>query len=104
MLLDPSKEQLDLATIIVYIRDRQSREVEVVGQEHEPPARLGIAVADATQAIGVEPRCPRAVEDDRLVAAQPRGLVHPAGRASTEVEVGLGPSHEERQAPRQAMK
>ena len=54
-------------------------QIEVVGQEHEPLARLGVVVGHATQGVGVELRCLGAAEDDRLVAAQSRGLVHTAG-------------------------
>ena len=103
MLLDPSKEQFDLPATSVNIRNCQCGQVEVVAQEHQPSARLGIAINHATQGIGVELRCLRATEDDRLIAAHSRGLVRASGRSSAEVEVAFGPSHEECQAQLQAM-
>jgi hypothetical protein len=103
MLLDPSKEQLDLPTPSVNVRNCQCGQVEVVAQEHQPPARLGIAVDHATQGIGVEFRCLGAAEDDRLIAAHSGRLVHAPGRSSAEVEVALGTGHEECQAQLQAM-
>ena len=103
MLLDPSKEQFDLPATSIYVRDCQCGQVEVVAQEHQPPARLGIAVDHATQGIGVELRSLRAAEEDRLVAAHSRSLVYASGRPSAEVEVAFGPGHEECQAQLQAM-
>ena len=103
MLLDPAKEQLDLPTTSVNVRNCQCGQVEVVAQEHQPSARLGIAVDHATQGIGVELRCLGAAEDDRLIAEQSRRLVHMARRASAEGEVAFGPGHEECQAQLQAM-
>ena len=104
MLLDPSKKQLDLPTTSVNVRNCQCGQVEVVAQEHQPSARLGIAVDHATQGIGVEFRCLGTAEDDRLIAARSGRLVHAPGRSSAEVEVALGTGHEECQAQLQAMK
>jgi len=56
MLLDPSKEQFDLPATSVNVRNCQCGQVEVVAQELQPSARLGIAVDHATQEIGVELR------------------------------------------------
>ena len=103
MLLDPSKKQFDLPPTSVNVRNCQCGQVEVVAQEDQPSARLGIAVDHATQGIGVELRCLRAAENDRLIAAHSRRLVHESGRSSAEIEVAFGPGHEEGQAQLQAM-
>jgi hypothetical protein len=103
MLLDPSKKQFDLPTTSVNVRNCQCGQVEVVAQEHQPSARLGIAVDHATQRIGIEFRCLGTAENDRLIAAHSGRLVHPPGRLSAEVEVALGTGHEECQAQLQAM-
>jgi hypothetical protein len=104
MLLDPSKEQFDLPSTSVDVCDRQRWQVEIVAQEHEPLACLEVAVDHATQGLGVELRCQRTTQDDRLVATQPRCLVHRTRLATIEVEVGFGSGHEERQAGTQVMK
>ena len=104
MLLDPPKEQLDLPPTFVKMRNCQCWQVEVVGQEHEPLARLGVAVDHATQGFGVEFRRLRAAENDRLVAAQSRRLLDPATGATCEVEAALGSRHEECQTRREPMK
>jgi hypothetical protein len=103
MLLDPSKEQFDLPATSVNVRDCQCGQVEVVGQENQPSVRLGIAIDHATQGIGVEFRCLRAAEDDRLIAAHSRRFVHSPGRSSAEVEIAFGPGHEECKAQLQAI-
>ena len=102
MLLDPSEKQFDLPATSVNIRDRHRRQVEIVAQEDEPLARLDVAIDDATQGLGVVSRCQWAAQDDRLIATQPRGLVHGTRHATVEVEVGFGTCHKERQAIGQA--
>jgi hypothetical protein len=103
MLLDPAKEQFDLPSTSVNIRDCQCRQGEIVAQEHEPLARFEVAVDDATQGFGVELRRQWTAQDDCLVATQPRRLVHEARPATVEVEVGFGSCHKERQAGGQTM-
>ena len=103
MLLDPAKEQFDLPTTSVNVRNCQCGQVEVVAQEHQPSARLGIAEDHSTQGIGVEFRCLGTAENDRLIAAHSGRLVHTSGRSPAEVEVAFGTSHEECETQLQAM-
>ena len=49
MLFDPFEEQLDLPSTAIEIGDGDRREREIVGQEHEPFAGVGIFEFDAAQ-------------------------------------------------------
>ena len=96
MLFDPLEEQLDLPAALVESRDRERRQREVVGQEHEPSFALHVVERDPPQRFGVEPRRLGAGQHDRLIAPQAGRLVDRPTRASRAVEVPLAARHEER--------
>src|SRR3989304_6625003 len=49
MLLDPLEEQLDLPTALIEPRNRERRQGEGVGQEHQPPFALGVVERNAAK-------------------------------------------------------
>ena len=53
MLLDPFEEEFDLPAAAIELGDGQRRDGEVVGQEDQPLAGLGIAITDAPQRDGI---------------------------------------------------
>lgn len=55
MLFDPAKEQFDLPAAFVELRDGQSRDHMVVGQETQSFSRIGIDKVNQTQLVGVIP-------------------------------------------------
>ena len=103
ILFDPFEEQLDLPAALVQAGNRQRREREIVGQEHEPSIGLAIVERNATQGTGVQARRLQAREDNRLIAAQPSCSVDRATGAASVVHVSFGARHEERPALRQAI-
>ena len=78
MLLDPLEEQLDLPSALVKGADGRGRQTELIGEEHQGFARLGIAQADAPQVFGVMLAGVVTVERDGLIADDPG---RPVGRA-----------------------
>ena len=71
MLLYPFEEQFDLPAASIQVRDRQGRQVEVVGQKDEPLVVLRIEVSDTAEFLGIAFVGIVAVERDNLVALQP---------------------------------
>ena len=47
LLLHPAKKEFDLPSLLVQSAHRDGRQVVAVGQEDEPLAGVGVAVADA---------------------------------------------------------
>ena len=99
VLLDPFEEQLDLPAAFVELGDGQRRQGEVVGQEGEGLAALGVAVSDAAEPVRVVGGGVLAGGADGLVAAQAGGLVDCAGRDPAELELGPCPDDEEGRRP-----
>ena len=56
MLLDPLEEQLDLPAQTVELGDGEGGQREVVGEEDQSLAGLGVDEADQPQGVGIEPR------------------------------------------------
>ncbi len=53
MLLDPLKEQFHLPASLIERADGGCRQDEIVGQEHQRLAGVGVFEADTTQMLGV---------------------------------------------------
>ena len=53
MLFDPAKEEFDLPAAFVELRDSQSRDHMVVGQETQSFSRIGIDKMNQAQFVGV---------------------------------------------------
>lgn len=70
-------------------------ECEVVGEENQGPAALGVPVADAAQRRRVVQCGVAAGEPDRLIADDARRAIDLGGVATSEAEVLLGPGDEE---------
>ena len=87
-----------LPAAAIKLSNRQRRLGEVVGQEHQELAGLGIAKSNAPQRLGVLLLRVAPTEHDGLVEAQTRGFVDWAGVTPPEAGVFLGTSHEERPA------
>src|SRR6516162_10913724 len=78
MLFDPFEEQLDLPARAVDLRYRQRRQAEVVAQKFQRLTRLGIAIADATNHLGIGALNVETVHNHRLVETQTGAFVHEA--------------------------
>ena len=90
MLLDPFEEQLDLPSAFVQRADCQRRQRELIGQEHQYFACLGVAEADAPKVGGVTFGGVVAVERDGLVADQSGAAIHWRRVHTASSEVSLG--------------
>ncbi len=90
MLLDPFEEQLHLPAALVERADRQRRQGELIGQEHQHFARLGVAVADAPKVARVAFGGVVAVELDGLDADQSGAAIHCRRVQTARIEVSLG--------------
>jgi len=88
VLFDPAEEQLDGPTTPVDQRDDHRIQSELVGEEDQPQARLGIDVTDPAQQVRIACATFRRVEPDGLVAAKTGGLVH--GPTGDNVVEGVG--------------
>src|SRR5207245_641786 len=95
VLFDPFEEQFHLPAAFVQPGNGQGRQIEVVRQEHQATVVFRIVKDDATQGGGVQACRFQPCQDDGLVAAQPRGLVDGATRASGAVEVAFATRDEE---------
>jgi len=95
MLLDPFEEQFDLPAAPIQLSDGQSRHGEVVGQEDEGFAGLGIAIADASQRVGIIVLSLPAGHHDGLVETQSGKFVHGPGVTAGAAKVLFGAGDEE---------
>jgi len=101
MLLYPFEEQLDLPPASIELGAGDCRQGEVVAQEHQSLAGLGVVELDAAQwgvevLARVEPgKC------DGLVADQTRAAIDWMRITALRFEVGLGTRHEEAARPRE---
>src|SRR5208282_584259 len=103
MLLEPFEEQFDLPAAMIKLNNRQSGCGEVVGQEDQRQAGFGIAIADASQGIGIMALGVKAGGQHGLVETQAGGFVHRSGVAAGATEVLLGAGDEESAALMEAM-
>ena len=90
MLLDPFEEQLHLPSTFVQRADRQRRQRELIGQEHQYLACLGVAEADAPKVGRVAFGGVVTVERDGLVADQSGAAIHWRRVHTARIEVSLG--------------
>jgi len=88
------KKQFD-APPAAELRAGQSWFGEIVGEEHQRLAGLWLAKTDAAQRRGMIAPGLEATQDDGLVEAQVRGLVHGARVVTLESKVVFGPGDEE---------
>src|SRR5688572_31303710 len=95
MLLDPLEEQLHLPAALVQRADCQRGQGELIGQEYQQLARLGIAVTNSSQVTGVALRSVEAVEHGGLVADQSGTAIHRRGVQASCIEVSLRARDEE---------
>ena len=95
MLLDPFEEEFDLPAVAIELGDGQRRHGEVVGQENQRLARLGIAIADAAHGDGIIVLGVQAGEHHGLVETQAGSFVHGAGVTPGVAEVLFGAGDEE---------
>jgi len=95
MLLYPFEKQFDLPPAPIKIGDGNRWQREVVGQEHEPFAGLGVSELDATQwRVEVLARV-KASEHDGLIADQPRAAIDRRGISTLGFEAGFCARHKE---------
>jgi hypothetical protein len=75
VLFEPLEEKLHLPPPFVQVGNGRRGEREVVGEEHEPLARVRVEVADPAQALRVALLAVEAVQADGLVGVDPDGSV-----------------------------
>ena len=103
VLFDPFEEQFHLPSAFVELCDDQRGENKIVGQENVAFFLYGIEVTDPPESIGIFFGCFGTLEDDRLVAANPRRLVDPAVSAFGKIEIALGANNKKRKALREGI-
>lgn len=96
VLFDPFEEQFDLPATAVQFGNGQGRQGEVVGQQHQGVAALGVAILDATQFLRVAGAGIGAGQHDALVAQKPRASVDRMGVEPSELRIAAGADDEER--------
>ena len=95
MLLDPFEKQFDLPTRFVECADGGRRHGEVVGQEDQRLAGLGVLEADTTQMRGVVLAAGGAGQRDGLIADDAGAAVHRSRIDAPKPGVRLGTGDEE---------
>jgi len=90
VVFDPAEKEFDVPTRLVELGDNQSGNVEMVGQEDQIPACLGIEVANLAQTRWERLSCFGQCKLADLVAAQPQTLVDLQGAMAGEAKVLLG--------------
>jgi hypothetical protein len=103
VLFDPFEEQFHLPAALVQPGNGQGGQIEVVRQEHQATVVFRVVKDDATQGGGVQACRFQPRQDDGLIAAQTRGLVDGAARASDAVEIAFAARDEERAGHRKAV-
>ena len=76
MLFDPLEEELYLPTTLVDLRYGKSRQREVVGEEDQPLALIGVVEPDAPEFLGITFFRIETLQDDGLIALDAKGFVH----------------------------
>ena len=95
MLFDPFEEKLYLPAAAIQIGNGLCRSGEVVGQEVESLAGLGIVVFDATKRLRVIGCRIDTGQHNRLIAVDTPRFVDRVRIAAFVLSVGLGANHEE---------
>jgi hypothetical protein len=95
VLLEPFEEQFDLPASAIELGDGQRRDGEVVGQEDQHLAGLGITIADAAEWLGIIVLGIQAGHHDGLVETQAGGFIHGPGVTAGAAKVLLGTGDEE---------
>lgn len=103
MLFEPFKEQLDLPPTMIELSDGQGRFAEVVGQEDQGLARLGVPKANPSQRVRVVAVGVEIDQHDCLIQAQAGGFIHWAGISTSAAKSFLGSGDEESTAVVQAI-
>lgn len=75
MLLDPFEEQFHLPPCLVERADGGCRQCEVIGQEHQRLAGLGLLESDATQMIRIVRAAGGAGQRNGLIADEARAAI-----------------------------
>ena len=90
VLLDPFEEEFDVPTAFVDASDRERLQAEVIGDEDEALARVGVDEADAAELFRIVPFAFGRLQSDGLVAAQAGRLVDCPGLTDIEGHVAFG--------------
>lgn len=93
MLFYPLEKKFDPPPCLVQMDDDESGEYEIVCEEDEVFARLGIVIMNTAQWLRVTSGGIDACEDDGLIASQAGGLVHGTGVATFALKAALGAWH-----------
>ena len=86
VLFDPAKKQFDGLATAINLRDEQSIQLELIGEEDQRVAGLRVDVTNPAELVGIVPLTNEGVEFDGLSEAQPGGLVD--GATLRHVETG----------------
>ena len=95
VLLDPFEEQLHLPAALIESGDGQGGKGEVVGQEDQTLAGVGIHIMDASEFVGVMADARKIAQPDDLITAHASRGVHGARFQSVELEIGFGAGDKE---------
>lgn len=104
MLLDPAEEGLDLPSASVQLGDSQSRQMGVVGQEHESLCGVGVFEPDVPQLVRITSGTVDAGEHHGLVTDQPAVAINRMRVESSHPGVGFGAQYEVAAQAMEAMK
>ena len=94
MLLDPLEEQLYLPAAAVQLGNCQCRQLEIVGQKDEQPVVFGVVEFYPPQLNRIVLTGLGASQQNRLVAAQARALVHGTRVDAPVLQIGFGANNE----------
>ena len=104
MLLDPFEEQFDFPAGLVEMRDRQCRQVEVVGEKHQSLIGCGVVEPHAPQGIGIDACGLIVAQDHGVVGEEAAFQRHGAGVAPVELHVLLATHDIEGRAKNEGVK
>src|SRR5882672_2179308 len=95
MLLDPLEKQLYLPAQSVELADADRWQTEMIGQEHQAFARVGIAITDPAPGLRIALLPIEHREHHALIADQTRALIYLSGGKALEAQVRSRSRHEE---------
>ena len=98
MLFDPFEEQFDLPATMIQLSDDQSRHGKIIGEKDQRFACLGVAIADASERVGIIALSIQTGQHHGLVEQQTGGFVHRARVTAGAAKVLLGAGDKERSA------
>ena len=104
MLLDPAEKGFGLEAASVQLGDRQSRQMGVVGQQHEFLCGVGVFELDTPQLVRITICTVDAGEHHGLIADQPAVAINSMRVESSHLGVGFGAQHEVAAQAVEAMK